>query len=255
MLIIFIGNMKNLSLITLLALFALSSSCTLKEAINPDGTLKKRDSTGTTNGGGGGGSTPSTTVPTGTTAISGSGSYFPMTKGSSWTYKAEGFGADTFTRTMLDTMMTVKGRTYVGYKNTSATYGDTGVEFYFYGSNLYLTRVSNDPTYALQDVPIFKDNAAVNASWALATEAGFLSSNARHLGTMKEKNITRVVNGKTYTNVCHTKIELQMAVSGVYLTTIVADYYFAQGVGMIDYIESVGGSQSERHSLISYTIK
>ena len=38
--------MKNLSLITLLALFALASSCTLKEAINPDGSLKKRDTTG-----------------------------------------------------------------------------------------------------------------------------------------------------------------------------------------------------------------
>ena len=75
------------------------------------------------------------------------------------------------------------------------------------------------------------------------------------VNTIKEKNTTKVVNGKTFTNVIHTQVDLQYDLGGGFQSVAVYDIYLAKGVGMIESDTSIQGSPYDVSTLTSYSIK
>lgn len=163
--------------------------------------------------------------------------YSPLTAGSTWTYQATttpsggapSSGSYTLTATSRDTLVT--GRNYRVLTSTT-------------GTNSYRAKVGNDywsfGSIATANIQIeqlyLKDNADVNATWQ--STQGFqvpafpIPLTATLIFTVKEKGITRVVNGTTFNNVI--RVGLKVGISGVVGDVVDADFYHAPGVGMIE---------------------
>lgn len=206
--------MKNLTLYAIAALLSVLSSCTLKEVINPDGTIKNANTTGGTS-------------PTNST------SYQPITAGSTWKYAVDDYfnGPDEITVTITGKLTTIGGLPY----NEYTVIGKNNVKFtnYFYSANHGYVSREEIPNFSsfVDNIPYLADDAAVNETWKttwyyLGTSFGTFT------GTMKEVNSTRIVNGVTYNNVFHTRVAAQLDISTSPDETI--DYYIAKGVGIIE---------------------
>lgn len=239
--------MKKPITYTFLALIISLSSCTLKDVITPEIIIKSTTGTGTETGTGTG-----TDTGTGTSA---STSYQPLTQGSTLTYKTTAYGGatDNITITINGNHKTFDGNNFAEYTVTSSTYGSMSNGYYYNGNNLYLNR---DASIAPDmSVPYLKDNAAVNDTWIQAIDLGPSPITARLLGTLKEKDITRTVNGKPFTNVYHTTVEYQLSGGSVYATNNSYDYYIAKGVGIIEVTSQAYGTVTYTQTIMSYDIK
>jgi hypothetical protein len=100
----------------------------------------------------------------------------------------------------------------------------------------------------------------VGGTWTKpVTESGTVNgAPARIVCTMAEKDISKVVNGKTFTNVIHTTVELQYDLSNGFETVTTYEFYSAKGVGIIEIdseMDFFGFESTSKTELISYTIK
>ena len=101
------------------------------------------------------------------------------------------------------------------------------------------------------------DSKAVGDTWTTTpTDNGTISGfPARTVNTIKEKGITKVVNGKTFTDVIHTQVDLQYNLGSGFTSTALYDFYLAKGVGMIETDTSVSGNIYEKETITDYSIK
>ncbi|WP_207496388.1 hypothetical protein [Aridibaculum aurantiacum] len=190
-----------------------------------------------------------------------SANFGPLTAGSSWTYRSTTDGGPpsnyTITATNRDTQ--VNNRTYrvlttsTGenqYRNKS------GNEYYDFGT-------ITDLNVQLEQLYL-KDNAAVNATWKSTvpfTVPQFpVTFTATMLYTIKEKGISRTVNGVNFSNVI--RVGLDVSVEPSIGKIVDADMYYAAGVGLIESryvvqsipLAGISGSTTTE-VLTSYTIK
>lgn len=194
-------------------------------------------------GGGGGGSTPDT--------------YQPVTAGSFWKYKDSAFTGQVTLMTATGTKKTFGGKTYDVIKSETA--GQPAVEGYFYVAKpLYGIRqdVNNGIATTIEFIHL-NDTASVGYSWTdnMPPVNGL---SARFNGTIMERNISKTVTGKNFTNVIHTQLELEYEIPVLGWTSFaVYDYYIAKGVGIIriETTQTFGGSLRTVADLIDYSIK
>lgn len=162
-----------------------------------------------------------------------SANYSPLTVGSNWTYSlTEGNSpADTFKLTVTDKDTAISGRTY---KVLSSSNGS---------ENNYLARADSDyyrfSSFAgigsIEELYL-KDNRPVNSTWTNTASFTIPGSpvpvpfTADLTYTVKEKDIDHVVSGKTYNNVIHINVTINVSS----LNFGQGDFYYAKNTGLIE---------------------
>lgn len=175
-------------------------------------------------------------------------SYQPVSKGSFWKYKESGFnGTRVSTATMTGKQIIVQGRVY--HECNTVYDGLNGVSTGYMHSENGVVMSAN--AWAEPDVFLFlKENAALGETWFFIQKPGnSYTEPFIVIAEMVEKGITRVVAGRTFTNVIHTR-HVQLLSSGA--TTGGTDYYIAKGVGLI---ESKAVEGTNNSILLDYSIK
>jgi hypothetical protein len=100
------------------------------------------------------------------------------------------------------------------------------------------------------------DTASIGYTWTdnMAPVNGLA---ARFIGTIMERNISKTVAGKNFTNVMHTQLNLEYEIPFMGWTNFaVYDYYVAKGVGIIriETFSAIAGVTTVS-DLIDYSIK
>ena len=167
--------------------------------------------------------------------------YSPLTTGSNWTYKFNnGTSTDTFKLTILNKDTMVNSKTYKVLSSSDGT------------QNNYMAKVGTD-YYRFQSFPTLgipnfeelylKDNLDVNGTWTNTTNFTYpaipvpLTATLNY--TIKEKGISHAVNGTTYTNVIHVRVDISVTVVG---SIKGGDFYYAKGIGLIESNLAIGGT-------------
>ncbi|WP_157580354.1 hypothetical protein [Segetibacter koreensis] len=181
--------------------------------------------------------------------------YSPLTVGSNWTYNytQDSSAASTYTVTVTSKDTTANGRTY---KVLSSSDGTGNLYMAREDSNYY--RYASFPQLGIDGFEelYLKDNRPVNSTWTNTASFKYQGTSipATLTYTIKEKGITHTVNGKTYNDVIHVNLDINVLISSIGG----GDFYYAQGIGLIDNQISVGlsgASFNSKQELISYEIK
>jgi len=189
------------------------------------------------------------------------GDYHPRAVGNTWTYNVSTGGTETqeMTSTIND-----GGKVYYNMaQSTALTSGNVGVAkqaaSYFLRTDVVVSANGYDvaPTQPIY-VKELQDDAAVGITWENPVTATYTYTptaggaaipnvvlNYNYKYTMVERDMTKIVNGQTYTNVLHVSLLLEVTGS----PDTLGDYYFAKDVGIIEY--SVGATVN---TLTSYTL-
>jgi len=191
-------------------------------------------------------------------APSGSDSYLPVTSGTKWTYLDDTNGSsESTTMTVTGTTATFNGKTYYGMAQVSPSKGTK--PGYFYSANhSYALRATTTAAGGLTvEIQLGNDAQAAGYSWTTSpTDNGTVQgAPARTINTIKEKNISKTVSGKSYANVIHTQVVLQYDVGTGFETAATYDIYLAKGIGMVEIDTVIPGGFVEKQTLTSYTIK
>ncbi len=201
----------------------LASGCGLKEVIGPNAN-------GTSN----------------------SDSYQPITKGSTWAYNIQLAGTNTpisATITMTGDVRTINGKVY--YKGTEVTADGPSDGYFAHTGNVYISRSEDE-----LDEPYLNDNLPAGATYTLSiTDPASPSIPAQYLGTIVEKGISKTIGSKTFTNVIHTRTELQYNLGSGFQSSDKNEYYIAKGVGIIEIDGYLGSLLIARQTIVSYNIK
>lgn len=188
-----------------------------------------------------------------------SNSYFPVTSGSTWNYddKVGNAASSTLIITMTGQTATINSKKYYTATSTSSATNTTTTGYYYATDHSFAIRATNAKAAVTIELQLGNDSLAVGTTWTTTpTDNGTISGfAARTINTVKEKGITKVVNGKTYTDVLHTQVDLQYNLGLGFTSTAIYDFYLAKGVGMIETDTSVNGASYETETLTSYTIK
>jgi hypothetical protein len=182
--------------------------------------------------------------------------YSPLTVGSNWTYSyIEGPSTPaSFVLTVTDKDTAINGKTYKVLSSSDNS------------GNNYLAKIdSNYYRYAsfagigsLEELYL-KDNGPVGSTWTNSvtfTLPGVpLPLTADLTYRVQEKDISYVVNGKTYNDVIKTRVTVNLFTSDIGG----GDFYYAKDVGMIESTISLNPPgqtpYTSKQQLVSYEIK
>jgi hypothetical protein len=187
----------------------------------------------------------------------GSDTYQPVTKGSFWKYKDSALTGYTTLMTSTGQQKTIGTKTY--YVFTSETTGQAAQEGYFYAAKpVYGLRTDIPGGLGTLDYVHLNDTASVGYTWT--DNMGQINGLAsRFTGTIMERNITKQVAGKDFTNVIHTRLILEYELPFFGWTEVgVYQYYIAKNVGIIRIESDLGFSGATTRTvldLIDYSIK
>lgn len=187
--------------------------------------------------------------------------FSPLTAASSWTYKyTEGSVSSNFKLTATNRDTVANGKTYKVLTSSE-------------GGNTYLSKVGNDyyrfasfPSIGINSFEelYLKDNKAVNDTWTGSTNFKYnntdVTANLAYL--IKGKGGTHTVNGKAFNNVTHVRLDISIMAFGVSFAVGGGDFYYQEGVGLIDDTILVtpppligGQPYSSKQEITSYEIK
>lgn len=182
-------------------------------------------------------------------------SYQPFTTGSYWKYNqvSNGIGLGVEKHTLTGATQTINNKKYY-VLNVETTLPQSGTVYFSYDNGDYRTRqtaagVTVEHLY-------LKDSYAVNQTWSSNfTDNGSINGvPAKATGKIIEKGITKVVSGKTFTDVIHTQMDLQYDYGAGFTHVQTVDFYVAKGVGIIETDSDIQGFKSQT-LLIEYSIK
>jgi len=184
-----------------------------------------------------------------------SDSYQPVTKDSYWKYNEDVAGATiTQTTTMTGATETINGKLY--YIGNTVTGQLSANSYYYHGGGKYVLRSSTVGGGITLEYTYLVDNITVGEKWtALLTDNGSINGvPAQLVGEIMEVGISKVVSGKTFNNVVHTKMLFQYNFTGTMETVQTLDFYTARGVGLIQ-MDTSGQGVVTSSVLSSYSIK
>lgn len=187
-----------------------------------------------------------------------SDSYLPVTSGSSWSYNDVVNGTTSqVTLSMSGATTVFNNKTYYnGNSNSTSKGASTG---YFYAANhAYALRAAAGSVAGLTlELQMGNDAQAAGYTWTTTpSDNGSINGvPAQTVNTIKERNVTKVVNGKTFTNVIHTQVDLQYDLGTGFQSVAIYDFYLAKGVGMIETDTSISGSPYELETITNYNVK
>lgn len=112
------------------------------------------------------------------------------------------------------------------------------------------------------ELPIFKDNLAINGQWngtvtvkvnyKIGSQSVSSDMAIKYLGVILDKEATVTINNKVYTNVIKMSLRQEVVIQGQ--STITESlYWYAKGIGPVKSINTVNGSTVES-ILVSYII-
>ncbi|MFI5137679.1 MAG: hypothetical protein ACHQIM_07615 [Sphingobacteriales bacterium] len=199
-------------------------------------------------------------------------SYFPATLGSTWRYRDSIYGEktdiapiygvfnDTISFTITGGTSDLNGLKCYDANVFSRHYG-AGTA-YFYNNSHIFGLVTQSAPYGLTFLQLLTDTAKVGYNWTTSpvcgsyTQSVFQSTQVRTVNTILERNITKVVGGKTFTNVIHTSVNFQAKndLTGFH-NIAYYDFYMAQGVGLIEKDAYIYGNLNETETIVDYNIK
>ena len=203
--------------------------------------------------------TDSTGIPVDTTGVdsSSAGEFQPVTAGSSWTYKDSASGAET-TNSIGDSTKVINNILFRKYLSTNSSQAgwiaSPGPDYYVVAQSTNpTTNTSFDLTfYYLNDTA----SAGSSFNYTAATSTGFAVTTKT---TIVAKDLTVTVEGKTYTDVIQTHIDISYNVLGQVSDYGGYDYYMAKGIGFIKIrtLTNVNGVSVVQSclNLSDYTIK
>ena len=199
-------------------------------------------------------------------------SYFPETLGSTWKYRDSIYGEktdmapiygvynDTISFTITGGTSNLNGLKCYDANVFSRHYG-AGTA-YFYNSSHVSGLLTQSAPYGLTFLQLLTDNANVGYSWTTSpvcstyAQSVFQSNPVRTVNTILERDITRVVGGKTFVNLVHTSVNLQMKIDSTGFHNIAYyDFYLAQGIGLIEKDAYIYGNLNETETIVDYNIK
>jgi hypothetical protein len=183
--------------------------------------------------------------------------YLPLTNGSVWKYSygSDGGHTDTLAITMTGGTTRINGKTYY---DVTSTYKQGFSQGYFYaGNHFYAMRTVALGSDAGMEVQLLNDTASVGYRWITRpTDDGTVGGMpVQAVNTIVEKGISRTENGRTFSEVIHTRVELQYDYGSGYQTNITYDFYLAKGVGLIESHANTLEFFFETENLFDYTIK
>jgi hypothetical protein len=195
-------------------------------------------------------------------------SFFPETLGSSWKYRDSVYGEVTDTAnihgTRVDTLsLTITGSTtdfngkicYNAYI-VSKVYGPQ-MAYYYAGFHTYAL-YQTTPPWGFTILQLMVDTASAGYTWTSVPSVYNLLNGhpVRTINTIVEKNITRMLNGRVFTNVTHTSTNFQINIGDNGFQNIAHfDFYLAEGVGLIEKDANYFGYLNEVETIIDYNIK
>lgn len=185
-----------------------------------------------------------------------SDSYQPVSKGSYWKYNADVAGIPiTQTTTMTGATQTINGKLYYTANTTTGTQSEN--TYYYHGEGKYTFRSTTLINGITLEFTYLTDNMTVGQKWTVpVTDDGTVNSfPAQLVGEVMESGISKVVSGKTFTDVVHTKLLLQYNITGAMETWQTYDFYTAKGVGLIQLDSSTPFGFSSSTTISSYLIK
>ena len=194
-------------------------------------------------------------------------SYFPETRGSTWKYRDSIYGEKTDNGSTnvskIDTVtITITGATTdinaaVCYNaNVVSKQSGSSVAYYYSFKHVFAV-FEQTATLGLTNLEFLIDNFNAGQTWQSVPTKNTLynGSPARALSTVQEKNITKIVGGKTFTDVIHTSVLFQVNVSNTGFKSLANfDFYTARGVGIIEKDISVYGYLNATETIMDYTI-
>ena len=163
--------------------------------------------------------------------------YQPTSAGSTWTYETTTKPSNTktsYTLTATAGDSAINGKTYKIFTNTAGSndyYYNNGTEYYQFGGIAGITGNT--------ELLYLKSNLAAGAGWSETknvTIPGIGNASVIMNYTFVEKMANMTVEGATFNDVLHVKVELSsISVSGVPLPVASQDlhFYYAPGVGRI----------------------
>ncbi len=207
--------------------------------------------------------TPGGTGGTGGTGGSGgsgntnpANSYHPLTAGSTWTYK------DSTTGTLNTIVSTGKTKVIDGRTYTIVTDPQVSDSAYMSntGANYYLLGEGTTPNLGASFKIVFhylNDTAAVGTTWRY--NAGHGNGVTAYITpTVMARNLTLNIEGRTYTNVVHTRLKWEYEFGGMTLEMANYDYFTAKGVGIVrvrSFLDAMGTKLETCSNLVDHTIK
>jgi hypothetical protein len=195
-------------------------------------------------------------------------SYFPETLGSTWRYRDSTYGDKTDTAaiygTKIDTLTyTINGATTdfnskICYNvNVLSKLNGPSTSYFYYYKHLCALLETEVP-YGFTELQFLIDTASVGYTWHNSpTLSTYLNgSPVQIITTILERNISRVVGGKTFTKVIHTSLNYQINIKGAgYKNIAYYDFYLANGVGLIEKDTYIYGNINKTERIIDYSIK
>ena len=163
--------------------------------------------------------------------------YQPTTTGSTWIYETTNkitSAKATYAVTVKGTDSAINGKTYKVFTNTSGAndyYFNNGTEYYQFGGIAGITNAT--------ELLYLKANVTAGTTWEetkSVTIPGIGAASVKLTYTLVEKVATMTVEGNTYSNVLHVKVDLSsITVSGIPVTIASQDihFFYAPSVGRI----------------------
>jgi hypothetical protein len=206
-------------------------------------------------------STDKAGTPVPASGVDTSKGYFPSLANTFWKYRSvSGTSVDTAIDELTGNTTIINGKLYYEAKNIASLTGTT-TGYYSATNHTYSQRGTSNYYGLTVDLLYLKDNLAVNSTWtAPFTDNGTLKGfPAQIVGKITEKDITKTVSNKIYSNVIHTNLLLQYNLGSGFATYGTYDYYIAKGVGIIEGDAVVNypgrGTINATTILIDYAIK
>lgn len=195
-------------------------------------------------------------------------SYLPETYLSTWRYRdsiyhdnadstaPNGIKIDTVSLTINGNTTDVNGLICYNAEVASVKNGPGTV--YFHAQKHVLGLLESTPPFGMTNFDFLVDTGKVGYTWTSIPSENrlFNGSPVKSINTIKEKDITKVVGGITFTQVVHTTANFQISIKGApYHNIAFYDIYLAKNIGLIEKDSYVYGNLNETETIIDYVIK
>jgi hypothetical protein len=187
-----------------------------------------------------------------------SASFQPLGTGTFWKYvtNKEGSDPDSSVLTVTGEKPIIKDSTY--HTIFSISQKNAGNGYVYVDDNTIKIRLFYAEYNDNIEIQYYDNRIPLGGTWTdKITDSGLLEGfPARVVGTLKEVDVTRVVNGITFPRVTHTQMQLQQDKGSGYQTFATYDYYIQMGVGVIQTTSvKADGTDLGTVSIYSYDIK
>jgi hypothetical protein len=175
--------------------------------------------------------------------------YAPYTQGSTFTYQYETImSTDTATWTVMG------GKEFGGkfYVEIAGLMGMTSNAYFNCQNGEYLMYVPATDSTPSMNLIYLKENENIGGTWTQTISGEYMgiSVNNKYVFTYAEDLSSYEVYGVTYNDVIHINLDVFVIWMGTEIPAGVEDYYWAQGIGLIEKI-GISGNMS----LLSYNIE